>query len=117
MRWYALSQTTGMAKLCASEQDARRKAKAYDNLYPKAAQHVATRLQPLDVDEGLGMTEITAEMIREMEFHLPYSITSKVKQWEWKADFLNRAVKHPGAPCPCCGVTPNGDILDHLTLS
>lgn len=61
------------------------------------------------------MAEITAEMIREMESHLPYSITDKVDQWEWKAAFLNRAMKHPDVPCPCCGVTPNGDILDHLT--
>ena len=50
MHWYALSKTTGMATLCASEQDARREAKAYDSLYPKAAPHIATRLQPAGAD-------------------------------------------------------------------
>ena len=64
MRWYALSKTTGMATLCASEQDARREAKAYDNLYPKAAPHVATRLQPLDADEGLDVAEEIRNVLR-----------------------------------------------------
>ncbi len=49
MHWYALSQTTGMATLCASEQDARREAPAYDRLYPRAAPHIATQLVPADL--------------------------------------------------------------------
>jgi hypothetical protein len=57
MHWYVLSKTTGVATLCASEQDARHKAKAYDTLCPRAAPHVATRLQPIDADEGLDVAE------------------------------------------------------------
>jgi len=51
MHWYTLSKTTGMATLCASEQDARREAKAYDKLYPRAAPHIATQLVPIDAQE------------------------------------------------------------------
>jgi hypothetical protein len=46
--WYVLSETTGIATLCASEQDARSEARDYDKVYPLAAPHVATRLQPID---------------------------------------------------------------------
>ena len=49
MHWYVLSETTGVATLCASEQDARREAKAYDNLYPRAAPHFPTQLIPADL--------------------------------------------------------------------
>lgn len=51
MHWYVLSKTTGMATLCASEQDARHEAKAYDRLYPLAAPHIATQLVPVDAQE------------------------------------------------------------------
>lgn len=64
MYWYALSKTTGMATLCASEQDARREAKAYDSLYPRAAPHVATRLQPIDADKGLDVAEEIRNVLR-----------------------------------------------------
>lgn len=64
MHWYALSKTTGVATLCASEQDARREAKAYDALYPLAAPHVATRLQPIDADEGLDVAEELRNVLR-----------------------------------------------------
>lgn len=46
MHWYAFSTKTGMATLCASEQDARREAPVYDRLYPGAAPHIATQLIP-----------------------------------------------------------------------
>ena len=51
MHWYALSKTTGVATLCASEQDARRAVKAYDRRYPRAAPHIATQLVSVDAQE------------------------------------------------------------------
>ena len=61
------------------------------------------------------MAEITETMIREAEAHLPFDVEEGPARWEWKANFLNRAMKHPGVPCPCCGVAPNGEIFDHMT--
>lgn len=52
MHWYVLSESTGVATLCASESDARREAGAYDRLYPRAAPHVATRLAAIDASDG-----------------------------------------------------------------
>ena len=53
MHWYVLSETTGMATLCASEKDARRESKAYDRLYPRAAPHTATQLVKADLVRAL----------------------------------------------------------------
>ena len=47
MHWYVLSTSTGTATLCAGEHDARREAKSYDRLYPRAAPHVAVQLVPV----------------------------------------------------------------------
>lgn len=59
---------------------------------------------------------ITAEMIHEMEAHLPLDVRALGirESWQWKADFLNRAMHAPDEPCMCCGVTPNGGLPDDL---
>jgi hypothetical protein len=57
--------------------------------------------------------QVTAEMAREALAHVPFDL-SNPDRWEWLADFLNNAVRHPDVPCPCCNVTPAGDICDHL---
>lgn len=59
------------------------------------------------------MTAITAEMVREATAHLPMDMEAP-QRWQWLADFLNKAMLHPTVPCVCCGVTPEGDVLDHL---
>lgn len=58
---------------------------------------------------------ITACMMHEMEAHLPFAIKTNPERWEWMATWLNHALAHPGVPCPCCSVTPTGDVYDHLT--
>lgn len=75
--------------------------------------------------EGLALEEapftglthlVTPEMMREAEAHLPHKAWDRgpYERWEWLARFLNEALTNPNRPCPCCGVTPAGDILDHL---
>jgi hypothetical protein len=56
---------------------------------------------------------ITPEMVREALAHVPFNVQGP-ERWEWLANFLNFAVANPGLPCPCCNVTPDGDICDHL---
>lgn len=58
---------------------------------------------------------ITPEMVREALAHAPFAL-SNPERWEWVARFLNDAVAFPDWPCPCCNVTPAGDILDHLPI-
>lgn len=58
---------------------------------------------------------VTAEMVREALAHVPFAIQGPAR-WEWLAEFLNRASVNPDVPCPCCNVTPAGDILDHLPI-
>jgi hypothetical protein len=58
---------------------------------------------------------ITAEMVREAEAHAPqFPRGNAYPRWEWYANFYNNAMRNPGVPCPCCNVTPDGDICDHL---
>lgn len=64
MRWYALSTTTGIATLCKDEQDARQAAVQYDREWPNGAPHIATRLQPIDADEGLDLAEEIRNVLR-----------------------------------------------------
>lgn len=70
----------------------------------------------MDNDTTHAAVTITPDMIHEMEAHLPFDQCKPPPvRWQWMADFLNRALAHPGVPCPCCGVAPNGEIYDHLT--
>lgn len=68
--------------------------------------------------EGSASSEgqITPGMIREAEGHLPLNLPKNdaYPRWQAMADFLNRAIVNPNEPCPCCNVTPAGDVLDHL---
>src|SRR5690606_3495966 len=58
--------------------------------------------------------EVTPEMVREAEGHLPFKIGSLTERWQWLAAFLTNALRNPGVPCPCCGVAPNGELFDHM---
>lgn len=62
-------------------------------------------------------SEVTPEMIHEAEAHLPWEVKTQRPRarWEWIANFLNNAIKNPDVPCPCCKVTPAGDVLDYLS--
>ncbi|MEJ5209592.1 hypothetical protein [Denitratimonas sp. CY0512] len=64
MHWYALSKTSGIATLCASESDARKAAQEYDETWPMAAPHVATRLQPIDAYDGIDVAEELRNVLR-----------------------------------------------------
>jgi hypothetical protein len=70
------------------------------------------------IAEGSASSEgqITPGMIREAEGHLPLNLPKNdaYPRWQAMADFLNRAIVNPNEPCPCCNVTPAGDVLDHL---
>ncbi len=59
---------------------------------------------------------INAEMMQEMEGHLPFGIKAKTPadRWQWMADYLNAALLHPEVPCVCCKRAPNGEMYDHL---
>lgn len=56
--------------------------------------------------------EVCADMMREMLAHVPLDLEDPPSRWSWMADWLNRAIAEPHVPCPCCGVTPAGDIRD-----
>lgn len=56
---------------------------------------------------------VSTEMIREAFAHLPVDVhnaPTAIPKWEWFADYLTRALADPDTPCPCCNVTPAGDI-------
>ncbi len=59
---------------------------------------------------------ITEAMMHEAFAHVPFSIENEMPpvKWQWFADFLNQAIADPNKPCPCCNVTPAGDVCDHL---
>lgn len=57
---------------------------------------------------------LTAEMMREMLGHLPFSITTPPEKWEWMANYLNETLRDPSAVCPCCNTTRSGELMDHL---
>lgn len=59
------------------------------------------------------MTTLTADMVREALAHAPLALSSP-ERWQWLADRLNQALADPGAICPCCNVTADGDVMDHL---
>lgn len=54
--------------------------------------------------------EITPEMVREMEGHLPFEIKDPPKRWQWCADYLNETLKDPAVVCPCCNIARNGEL-------
>ena len=60
MRWYVLSEPSGIITLCVDETDARESAAEYDTLYPANAPHVATRLHAIDVNHSEGNLEMVA---------------------------------------------------------
>lgn len=64
MHWYVLSKKSGIAALCTSESDARKAAQEYDKAWPNAAPHVATRLQPIDADDGIDIAEELRNVLR-----------------------------------------------------
>lgn len=55
---------------------------------------------------------ITPEMVREAEAHIPFAVNraSATGRWEWFASYYNQALAEPHKPCPCCGVTPSGEL-------
>lgn len=58
------------------------------------------------------MTEIiNADMVREALAHVPRELVG-LRRFEWLATYFNAAIAEPDKPCPCCGVTPNGDTSD-----
>ncbi len=57
---------------------------------------------------------LTAEMIREMEGHLPFAVKTPLERWQWCADYLNETLQNPGAICDCCNIARDGEIMDHL---
>ena len=58
---------------------------------------------------------VTAEMIREMEGHLPFDLLDDPpKRWQWRADYLNASLQNPGEVCACCNIARDGEIMDHL---
>lgn len=61
--------------------------------------------------------KLTAEMIREAEAHLPFAIKEPPDRWHWLADYLNESMTAPGKICPCCNVTREGEVMDHLPMS
>lgn len=86
--------------------------------------HTVVNRQPVlnqDIPEWCPLPnqpEVSATMISEARAHIPFTIThSDVPQAknEWYAEFLNKAIKHPGVPCTCCGMAPNGELYDHMT--
>lgn len=50
-------------------------------------------------------------MVREALAHVPHALKG-YERWSWIADSLNNAVANPHVRCPCCGVTPDGDVAD-----
>ncbi len=69
MHWYVLSESTGIATLCVSEQDARREAPAYDRLWPRAAPHIATQLARFEPLTGDTVESATIAMDAYMDRH------------------------------------------------
>ena len=72
-----------------------------------------------ETDSPLGATTcsagpLTAEMIREMLGHIPFSIATPPDRWEWMSNYLNETLRDPGAICPCCNITRRGELMDHL---
>jgi hypothetical protein len=57
---------------------------------------------------------VTAEMIREMLGHVPFDVSDMPDQWEWMANYLNETLRDPGVICPCCNITRDGQLMDHL---
>jgi hypothetical protein len=82
-----------------------------------------TESKPLSVEEpreeGLDETAcsagpLTAEMIREMLGHIPFDVGDMPDRWEWMANYLNETLRDPGVICPCCNITRDGQLMDHL---
>jgi hypothetical protein len=60
---------------------------------------------------------ITTEMVREALAHCPIALSRErtaIPRWERLATYLTNALADPDKPCDCCGVTPAGDVTDHL---
>lgn len=55
---------------------------------------------------------LTPEMIREALAHKPFTLAGGTPTFEWLAERLNNALSGDTTPCPCCGVTPQGEITD-----
>jgi hypothetical protein len=58
---------------------------------------------------------ITPEMVREALAHVPFKLVG-AERFDWLATYFNNAIQAPDTMCPCCNVTPNGDVLDHLPI-
>ena len=57
---------------------------------------------------------LTAEMIREMLGHVPFDVGDMPDRWQWMANYLNETLRDPGVICPCCNITRDGQMMDHL---
>lgn len=82
--------------------------------YPGRAGALALYTQ---LGEVLGLTKpaLTAATLHEMEAHQPFDLAKQpMRRWDWQADYLNAALRTPGAVCACCSVTNQGDEVSDV---